>query len=160
VNVPVRFEINGKVIDTKPVTVEPNASASVTFPAFTIAENNMQGAVHAGTDKLVANNSFYFVLSPSRPLSTLVIQADGGVTTPCNSECQSFFLVTALSIGKTPPVKSDVLGVSRVNAGALEKRSVIVLNDVTALPTELDNLIAKFVEQGGGLFIVLKDHTP
>jgi aerotolerance regulator-like protein/VWA domain-containing protein/CARDB protein len=160
VAVPVKFEINGRVVETKPVTLEPNASASVTFPAFTIAEANMQGAVHAGTDKLSANNNFYFMLSPSRPVSMLVIQGEGGITSPCGPDCASYFLITALAMNKTPPVKSDVLAVSRVTAQSLEKRSVVVLNDVTGLPTELDGLLKRFVEQGGGLFIILKDRTP
>ena len=51
-NVPVKLEIDGREVGSRPVTVGPNASASVTFPAFTVAEANMQGTIRAGTDKL------------------------------------------------------------------------------------------------------------
>jgi Aerotolerance regulator N-terminal/von Willebrand factor type A domain/CARDB len=159
-NVPVKFEINGRVVETKTVNIDPHASASVTFPAFTVAEANMQGAVHAGTDKLSANNNFYFMLSPSRPISTLVIQGDGGVTSPCDPDCQSFFLATVLAQGKTPPVKVDVQSIARITPAALDKRSVVVLNDVSSLPSDLDAALKRFVEQGGGLFVILKDRSP
>jgi hypothetical protein len=120
----------------------------------------MQGAVHAGTDKLSANNNFYFMLSPSRPVSTLVIQGDGGVTTPCDPDCQSFYLAMVLAQGKTPPVKVDVQSITRITPAALDKRSVVVLNDVSSLPSDLDAALKRFVEQGGGLFIILKDRSP
>ena len=61
---------------SRPVTIGPNASASVTFPAFTVAEANMHGTIRAGTDKLPKDNVFHFVLSPSRPVSVLVVEAE------------------------------------------------------------------------------------
>ena len=79
-NLPVKLEIDGRVVDTRPVTIGPNASGSVTFQAFTVAEASMRGVVRAGTDALAANNDFFFVLSPSRPVSVLIIQAEGEPT--------------------------------------------------------------------------------
>ena len=51
--------------------IAPNASGSVTFDAVTVAEANMRGAIRAGSDALPKDNDFYFVLSPSRPVSVL-----------------------------------------------------------------------------------------
>src|SRR5262245_40309659 len=48
-NVPVKLELDGREIGVKTTNVEPNASASVTFPAFTAAESNMRAIVRAGT---------------------------------------------------------------------------------------------------------------
>jgi hypothetical protein len=159
-NLPVKLEIDGRDVGTHPVSIGPNASGSVTFPALTVAEANMRGVIHAGSDKLPRDNVFNFVLSPSRPISVLFIQGEGGVTSPCGQECASFYMETALSISKAPPFKTDVLSVSRVTPAALEHRAVVVLNNATALPTELDALLKRFVEQGGGLFVVLGDRNP
>jgi hypothetical protein len=152
-NVPVTFSIDGKEIGTRPVSLGPNQSASVTFPPFTIAESNMQGTIKAGTDKLAADNVFNFVLSPSRPVSVLIVQGEGGGNT-------SDFLATALAIGNAPPFKVDVLPVSRVTEQAIEHRSVIILNNATAVSTSLDDQLKRFVQQGGGLLVATDDHNP
>jgi hypothetical protein len=67
----VRLEIDGRLVGTHEVTIEPNASGSVTFEPVTVAEANQQAVIRAGTDALPKDNDFYFVLSPSRALSVL-----------------------------------------------------------------------------------------
>jgi len=158
-NVPVKLEIDGREVGAKTVNVEANASASVTFPPFTAADNQ-RAVVRAGSDKWAANNSFFIAVSPSRPISMLTVQRDGGTTSPCGPECPSFYLNTALSLSKSPPFKIDVLGASRVAASNLTGRSVVVLYDVGALSTEFDAALQRFVQEGGGLFIVLAERTP
>ena len=150
-NLPVKFEVEGRLIDTRNVSIEPNASGSVTFPAVTVA-NAMRGTVRAGTDELKADNEFNFVMSPSRPVSVLIVQADGASS--------SFFLQTALGIGSSPPFKVDVTTPSRLTAASFDKRSVVILNDTAALSTQADEALNKFVTQGGGVFVVLGDRTP
>ena len=148
---PVKLEVDGRLIDTREVSLDPNASASATFPAITVA-NAMRATVRIPGDKLAADNAFHFVLTPSRPVSVLVIQADG-----TNS---SFYLTTALSVGSAPPFKTDVVTPSRVTPAHFEKRSVVVLSDSTSLSTQADEALTRFVNQGGGVFVVLGDRTP
>ncbi|HUL75094.1 MAG TPA: BatA domain-containing protein [Vicinamibacterales bacterium] len=152
-NVAVKVLIDGREIGSKPVTVGPNTSASVTFPPFTVSEANMQGTIRAGTDKLPANNVYYFTLSPSRPVSVLIVQAEGAAGT-------SDYLTTALQMGNTPPFKTDVQPVSRLTAASLDRRSVVILNDASALSSQFDEALKHYVEQGGGLLIVTGDHNP
>jgi hypothetical protein len=146
---PVTLEIDGRAIGSREVTVGPNASGSATFEAVTVAEANMRGTIRAGSDALPKDNVFHFVLSPSRPVSVLVIQGEGA---PANS---NLFLTTALSIGTTPPFKTDVVSISRVTSANFEGRSAVVLNDATAVPTATSELLKRFVEQGGGLLLAL-----
>jgi hypothetical protein len=152
-SLPVRLEIDGRVVDTRNVTIDPNASGSVTFPAVTVAAQ-VRGVVRAGTDVFPRNNEFAFVLSPSRPVSVLVIQGEG------TDRAASFYLTTALSIGSAPPFATDVLTPSRVTPASLERRSVVILNDATALATTTEEQLTRFVTQGGGVFIILGEHTP
>jgi hypothetical protein len=147
----VKLEVDGRLVDTRSVTIEPNAAGSVTFPALTVA-TAMRAIVRAGTDALPADNQFNFVLSPSRPVSVLIVQAEGA-----NS---SFYIATALGIGTSPPFKTDILSPSRVTPASFEKRSVVILNDTTPLSTQADQALNRFVTQGGGLFIVAGDHLP
>jgi aerotolerance regulator-like protein/VWA domain-containing protein len=153
-SLPVKLEIDGRVVDTRPVSIEPNASGSVSFAQVTAAVPGMRGTIRAGTDNLPKNNDFHFALSPSRPVSVLIIQAEGAASDA------SYYLTTVLSIGTAPPFKTEVLTPSRVTPASFERRSVVVLNDATALSTQTTDLLKRFVEQGGGLFISLKDRTP
>ena len=112
----------------------------------------MRATVRAGTDQMPADNQFNFVLSPSRPVSVLIVQAEGASS--------SFFIATALGIGTAPPFKTETLSPSRVTPQSFEKRSVVILNDTTPLSTAADDALQRFVTQGGGLLIVTGDHTP
>ena len=152
-NLPVQLEIDGRLVDTRSVSVEPNSSGAVTFPAVTVAAP-MRATVRAGKDALPADNEFHFVLSPSRPVSILVVQADGA------PELTSHYLNTALSIGVSPPFKVDVTSPSRLTPANFERRSLVILNDSSALSTAADEALRRFVNQGGGLFVVLGDRLP
>ena len=89
-NLPVKLEIDGHPIETKSTSIGPNSSGSVTFSPMTVADANMRGVVRAGSDLMPADNAFYFVLSPSRPVSVLIVNADGA---PANT---NLYVATAL----------------------------------------------------------------
>lgn len=152
-NLPVKLEIDGRLIDTRNVTIGPNASGAVTFPAVTVAAP-MRASVRAGSDALARDNEFHFVMTPSRPVSVLIIQAEGAAANT------SLYLTTALAIGTAPPFKADVLSPSRVTPANFEKRSLVILNDSSALSTQTSDALTRFVTQGGGLFIALGDRLP
>ena len=157
-NLPVKLEVDGRAIDSRNVSIEPHATGSVTFLPFTVAEANMRGVVRAGSDLMPKDNVFHFVVSPQRPVSVLMVQAEGVPTS--GDESPSLYMQTVLGMSVAPVFKVDVVPVSRVNPAALERRSIVVLNDVTSLPAPTDALIKTFVEQGGGLFISLGQNTP
>ena len=153
-SLPVTLEIDGHQVEARTANIDPNASASVTFQPVTIAEANMRGVVRAGSDPLPVDNAFYFVLSPSRPVSVLVVEPNG----PAGES--SLFLKTALEQGRSPVFQPDVMPLARVTSSALEHRSVVVLNDVGAVPDGTSQLLNRFVDQGGGLFIVTAERLP
>jgi hypothetical protein len=152
-NLPVQLEIDGRYVGTRNVTVEPNGTGSVTFDPITIGEPNTRGVVRAGTDAMASDNTFYFVLSPSRPLSVLVLQNDAA------DRRASVYLTTVLGLSKAPPFKTDVVAASRVTPGQLDGRSLVVVNDA-ALSSATADALRAFVERGGGLFIALGDRNP
>ena len=150
-DVPVVLSVDGHDIETTRATVAPRASASVTFSAFTLVGPNVRGSIHAGSDSLPADNAFYFVLTPSEPMSVVIVDAG-------DRSDASLFLVKALAIGTTPAFHIDTTSASRVVPATFDKRSVVVLND-TPFPPGASGALKRFVERGGGLLVVAGDHT-
>ena len=149
-DVPVTLEIDGHAIETKKVTVPPGATASVSFVEFTVADANVRGKLTAGTpagDTWGADNAFFFVLSPGRPVSVLVVQPDGA------ERDASLYLSTALGIGDAPKFEVETIPASRLSGAIVEKRGVVILNDVATLPTGGAEILKRFVERGGGLLV-------
>src|SRR3982751_5101601 len=94
-DVPVTLTIDGHEIQTEKATVAAHASGSVSFTQFTLTGANIRGTVRAGADPLPADNLFNFVLTPSAPVSLVVV--DNG-----ERAARSLFLSRALGIGTTP----------------------------------------------------------
>lgn len=130
-NVAASLEIDGHQVESKPVTIPANGNGSVSFAPFTLADANLRGTVRAGSDPLPQDNIFHFVLTPSRPVSVLVVSSrdeSGGANDP------TLFLSKALSIGTTPAFQVDVTTAARTTPANLDKRAVVVLNDTPFPP--------------------------
>ncbi len=75
---PVTLEIDGRAVDTTNVTIGPNASGVGDVRAgHRRRSRTCAASIRAGSDALPKDNDFYFVLSPSRPVSVLVVNGDG-----------------------------------------------------------------------------------
>jgi len=150
-DVPVTLEVDGHEIESQKATIQPHASGSVTFTQFTLAGPNVRGVVRAGTDPLPADNAFHFVLTPSEPVSVLVVDSGGTDA--------SLFLSKALAIGTTPTFQVESSTAGRVSPAAFDKRAVVVLNDTTFPPAGGAGALKQYVQRGGGLLVVMGEHT-
>jgi hypothetical protein len=151
-DVPVTLEMEGHQVQTQHVKIGANAATSVTFTQFTLDRPIVKGTVRAGSDPLPADNVFHFTVSPTAPVSVLVV--DSG-TRPESA----LYLTKALGISTAPAIETDVMPVTRVTPNNFEKRSVIILNDVAFPPAAANGALQKFVERGGGLLIAAGEHT-
>src|SRR5256885_5192241 len=142
--VPVTLTIDGHEIQTERATVQPHASGSVTFTQFTLTGSNVRGTVRAGSDALPADNSFHFVLTPSEPVSLVIV--DSG-----DRSASSLFLSKALAIGTTPTFQVEVTSASRLTPAAFDKRALVVLNDTMFPPAGGGGVMKRFLERGCGL---------
>ena len=150
VDLPVTLEIDGHVVDTKKVSAAAGATVSVSFVEFTVAEANVRGKVTAGTstsDTWGADNAFFFVLSPGRPVSVLIVQPDQA------DRDASLYLATALGIGEAPKFEVETIAASKLSGAQVEKRAVVIMNDVATLPAGSADVLKRFVERGGGLLV-------
>jgi|RhiMetdeSRZDD1v2_1073273.scaffolds.fasta_scaffold17190_6 aerotolerance regulator-like protein/VWA domain-containing protein len=139
------LEIGGRGIQTEPLNVSPNGSASVAFAPFTVPSRNMRVSVRAGSDALATDNVFHFVISPVAPVRVIVVdpgtRAGGGL-----------YLTRALSIGDAPHFDTVLRQPANLSDDDLRRASVVLLNDVD-VPLALGRRLGRFVQDGGGLFV-------
>lgn len=149
----ISLDIDGHVVDTKKISVVANGTTSVAFAEFTVADTNVRGKLTlgapaaAGADNWTADNAFFFVLSPGRPVSVLIVQRDQA------DRDASLYLATALGIGESPKFEVETIAASKLSGAQVEKRAVVILNDVAVLPTGGADVLKRFVERGGGLLV-------
>jgi len=137
------LEMNGLAVGTRPVSLEPGASGSVTFDAVTIGQRNMRGSLKLSDDALAADNVRHFVLSPADPLRVTLVERGGG---------NSLYVTRALAIGEAPKFDTVTKGPDALSDDDLRRSAVVVLNDVP-VATALARRLARYVEGGGGLLV-------
>jgi len=71
----------------------------------------------------------------------------------------SLYFSKALSVGSTPTFHVEVTPSLRVTPADLEKRAVVVMNDAPFPPAAANGTLKRFVEQGGGLLVILGEHS-
>jgi hypothetical protein len=144
-NVNVNLELDGRVVQTTQVSVEPNGSASTTFAPVTITTDGTRAAVRIGDDALTADNGFHFVLSPPRPVEVSLVTR--------GSRDSALYLIRALSIGESPRFVVTLRALDGLTDEVLNHTRVVILDDVNPADNSAGRLKA-FVESGGGLFVV------
>ena len=137
------LEMNGLAVGTRPVSLEPGASGSVTFDPVTIGQRNMRGSLKLSDDALAADNVRHFVLSPADPLRVTLVERGGG---------NSLYVTRALAIGEAPKFDAVTKGPDAISDDDLRRSAVVVLNDVP-VSAALARRLARYVEGGGGLLV-------
>ncbi len=138
------LEVGGLTIATKPVSVEAGSSASVVFDAFTVSGRNTRATVRLSEDALAADNTFNFVVSPIEPVHITVVDRGNAAS--------GLYLTRVLSIGESPKFEAVARQVAALSDDDLRRSAVVILNDVE-VDTPLARRLARYVEQGGGLFV-------
>ena len=144
--VQVTLELDGRPSETKAVTVPANQAGTVAFGEFTLA-SNVRGNVTAGRDPLIADNRYFFVLSPGQASTVSIVRPNN------TSGEESLYLQRALDASAEPSFDVALHAVTLPD-NVLRTGSVAVYNDV--VPTSADaRRLKRFVEGGGGLLVVL-----
>lgn len=145
-NLSIALEIDGRPIQTKQVHVEANGSASTTFDPLTLAAPNMRASIRIARDALERDNLFHFVVSPGRPVRTVLAQRAG-------ARDANLYLARALAVGDAP--RFDVISrdAESLSNEDLQSAAIVILNDV-AVPSSSAERFGRFVQRGGGLLVV------
>lgn len=148
----VSLELNSYELESQPVTIEANSSATVTFAPFTLEDTAMPVSVRAAADALIHDDAFHFTVAPGDIVTVLVVGSPG--ETDAN-----LYLQQALGIGSSPSFTPVVRSVDEVAVDDVAAASVVVLNDVGLPSGPVGAAISQFVEGGGGLWIVLGEQV-
>lgn len=149
--VPIALDVNGQPVQSLPADVAANGSASVTFAPVTIASRNMRASVRLPADGLARDNVFYFVLSPSEPVSLVLVNRSG-------AERENLYIARALGVGEAPRIDLTTRTPETLTDADTRRAAVIVLNDVQVADA-LAGRLAKFVSAGGGLLVAAGPHA-
>ncbi|MGE0160242.1 MAG: BatA domain-containing protein [Gemmatimonadales bacterium] len=146
--VSVALQIDGQTLQTRSVTMGPDAAAAVAFEPITLSRPHTRGSVRLPDDGLHADNTHNFVVSPGTSLSVLVLEgaaADRNV---------SFFLRTALETTADGRFDATVRRASSIRPVDLEGVDAVILNDVQIDGPSAERLRA-FVVAGGGVLVAV-----
>lgn len=137
------LEVDGRAVQSERLDVPANGSSSITFQPLTVTGRNMRGTVRVGNDALPADNAFHFVLSPAVPVRVIVVSSTTGA---------NLYLSRALAVGDAPKFEVDLRQADNISDTDLQRAAVVLLNDVQ-VPAALGRRLARFVTEGGGLFV-------
>jgi hypothetical protein len=153
--------VNGKQIDTKPVTpLAPKSSATIRFDidaGLQIDGSNWVKVAVNAADDLAADNSAVAVANVLKSIPVLVID---GQFSDAGDFKSSQFLQAAMQPVDPSLIHASIVSVSQANAAHLEDFTVVVLNDLPGLPTALRDHLADYVRSGHGLWIILGPKSP
>src|SRR5688572_4699219 len=136
------LEMNGLSVGTKPVSLDANASGSVSFDPVTVSQRNMRGSLKLTDDALAADNVRHFVLSPADPLRVTLVDRGGN----------GLYVTRALAIGEAPKFDAVTKIPDTVSDDDLRRSAVVVVNDIP-VQAALARRLARYVEGGGGLLV-------
>ena len=151
-NLRVSLELNGRELESLPVTIEANSPATITFAPFTLDDAAMPISVRAEADALSHDDVFYFTVAPGDILSVLVIGSPGAADA-------DLYLRRALAIGTSPSFEVTVRPVNQVTTDDVVAADVVVLNDVGLPGGQVGAAITRFVQAGGGLWVALGERV-
>lgn len=147
---PLALELNGRTLQTRPVDLAANGTATVRFDAEPLPPGEARGIVRlAEDDALRADDRFHFVVARAQTRSVLVVEPAGASATT------SLYLTRALALARDPGYDVTVRSLDRLRTPDFDGRSLVVLNDVAPPGGENGRRLAAWVRAGGGVLAAL-----
>lgn len=148
----VRLLMEGRVADTRSVTIPPAGAALVTFAPQAILASPVLAAVQIDGDAFPADDEYRLLLEPPRPIPVVVLVA------PRQAE-GALYLRRALEVGDDPAFSVRVLPATQLRAADLEDRPVVILHDTPYPGRAVAGLLARHRAGGGGLLLALGERS-
>ncbi|NIR46170.1 MAG: VWA domain-containing protein [Gemmatimonadetes bacterium] len=148
------LEIEGERVASREVDLDAGSTFAVTFEPHPLPGRPVRGIVRAGDDALPLDNSFQFVVAPEPPVRILIVEPRGA------GADYALYLERALAISRRPAFEVQTERVTSLTESDLDDRSVVVLNDAPPPGGAVGARLREFVEEGGGLLVVLGRRAP
>ncbi|MDZ4801962.1 MAG: VWA domain-containing protein, partial [Bryobacteraceae bacterium] len=150
---PVELAINGKVLETKKVTLTESGRATLEFFLPEAAYGLNRGEIRIpAKDSLAADDRFPFSIERKESSRILIVH---------DSRSSRAATYAAAAIESVPDAGYTVESLTSDQASnvAPSKFSSVILSDVGTLPASLESALNEYVKQGGGVFVALGSST-
>jgi hypothetical protein len=142
------LELGGRTVESRRVTIPAKGVGQVRFTSVVVPTTATRGVIRITKDSLEADDQLYFTVTPDEAVSVLIIEPRAA------RQNQSLYLRTALSIGDKPRFKVDVRPAEDLQTLDLERRSLVILNEVAPPQGAIGRRLREMVTSGAGLLIV------
>jgi hypothetical protein len=146
-NVKLDLEVDGRVVQSQPLSIAPGSSAAAAFAPVTVPAAGLQVVTRVPNDLLAADNGFHAVLGPPTAVTVLLVGSG-------NRGESDLYLTRALAIGDRPRFEVNSAQVDALTTDTLARTRVVVLQDLP-LGDALAARLKTYVEGGGGLIVAL-----
>ncbi len=156
-NLPVRLFIDGNVIHTVQLDIEPDDLADAVFKVDFQDEATHTGWIELPEDALVVDNKRYFTL---QSLQSIKVHAIRNKSQRQNAyqKTETFFMKMAFAAG-SDAVPIDFSESTTVpGAETLARADVLILADVAQLSSAEAGRVKNYVAAGGGLILTVGDN--
>ena len=156
-DLPVRLFIDGNLIGSVQVSIEPDDLADAAFKVDFQREAKHTGWVELPEDALAVDNKRYFTLQSLQSIKVHAV-SDNQRTQSRYQTPETFFLKTAITASRDA-VPIDFTESSSVpDAATLDRTDVLVLANVARLSVDAARRVAAYVAAGGGLIVTVGDN--
>ena len=156
-NLPVRLFVDGNMIHTVQLDIEPDDLADAAFRIDFQDEATHTGWVELPEDALGVDNKRYFTLQSLRSIRVHAVSDKPRTQSP-HQTMETFFMKMAFTAGRDA-VPIDFTESSSVpSAATLDRTDVLVLANVARLSSEEAGRVATYVASGGGLIVTVGDN--
>lgn len=157
-NLSVRLFIDGNVIDTVELDIEPDDLADAVFSVEFQDEATHTGWVELPEDPLLVDNKRYFTLQSLQSIKVHAVRERERSGSRYQSD-ETFFIKKALASGENRAARINFTETFSVpNASTLESVDVLILADVAELSSGEAERVKNFVANGGGLIVTVGDN--
>ncbi len=144
----VSLILNGRVTESKSVTVPENGRATVEFLSLDVPYGRNKGEVKVDSgDPLPADDSFFFSVERADPRHALFVHE--------NDSRDLLYFKAALEASGQSAFEIDPATVDQTANLSPSKYAFVVLSDIGALPAGFENELRTYVRGGGSVLIAL-----
>ena len=141
--------LNGRVIQSKSVTVPESGRAAVEFNSLEVPYGRNQGAVKIDSaDALAADDTFYFSVERADPRHALFVH-------DASNTRDLLYFKTALEASGQSAFAIDPAVADQTANVALSQYAFVVISDVGSLPVSFEKSLREYVRDGGAVLIAL-----
>jgi Aerotolerance regulator N-terminal/von Willebrand factor type A domain len=145
----VSLVLDGKVLESKPVEVPPNGRVTAEFLSLESPHGFHKAEIRIEPqDSLHQDDRFAFAIERADPHPVLFLH-------PAGDDRDELYYRAALESVPEAGFVLEPLAVDQAANQAFSKYAFVVLSNVGAMPTGLENSLRAYVQAGGSLLVVL-----